>query len=100
MDGASAQSILSAFFSDPSKILFVAFAQEKGLSQRHACRAAGLARSTARYQPEAIPRDEAADEAALVERLHSFAKKRRRRGYRLTHQELQRAAMVINHDQP
>lgn len=40
------------------------------------------------------------DEADLVERLTEFAKKRRRRGYRLAHQELRRAGgpfATINH---
>jgi transposase InsO family protein len=32
-----------------------------------------------------------------VEQLQTFAKKRRRRGYRLAHQELRRGGMVINH---
>lgn len=33
----------------------------------------------------------------LVERLHEFARTRRRRGYRLVHQELRREGMPINH---
>jgi len=37
------------------------------------------------------------DEAQLVERLKEFARKRRQRGYRLAHQELRRAGMVVNH---
>lgn len=61
-------------------------------SQRQVCRFLNLSRSSARYQ--ARPR---AEEKSLVERLHSFAKRRRRRGYRLAHQELQRGGMVINH---
>lgn len=61
-------------------------------SQRQACRFLGLSRSTARYR--ARPKQ---DEAALVERLKQFAKKRRRRGYRLAHRDMQRAGMVVNH---
>jgi transposase InsO family protein len=51
-----------------------------------------FSRSGARYQER--PR---ADENQLVEHLHEFAKRRRRRGYRLVHQELQRAGMKVNH---
>jgi putative transposase len=36
-------------------------------------------------------------EADLVERLRVFARKRRRRGYRLVHRELQREGFTINH---
>lgn len=39
----------------------------------------------------------AADEAILVERLHKFAAKRRRRGYRLAYWELRRDGYVVNH---
>jgi transposase InsO family protein len=52
----------------------------------------GLSRSTARY--ETRPKE---DEARLVERLQEFVHKRRRRGYRLIHQELRASGMVINH---
>ena len=66
---------------------------ETGLcSQRQACRFLGLSRSTARYQ-----RRERVGEADLVERLHNFARKRRRRGYRLVHQEMRREGIVVNH---
>ena len=61
-------------------------------SQRQACRFVGLSRSTARYHVR--PR---ADEADLVERLKQFARKGRRRGYRLAHRELHRTGMVVNH---
>jgi putative transposase len=37
------------------------------------------------------------DEKPLVEHLHEFARRRRRRGYRLAHQELQRGGMKVNH---
>jgi transposase InsO family protein len=52
----------------------------------------GLSRSTARYRARPRP-----DEANLVERLKQFARKRRRRGYRLAHRELRRCGMVVNH---
>lgn len=61
-------------------------------SQRQACRFTALSRSTARYSKRL--RD---DEAILVERLHKFAKKRRRRGYRLAHRELRRDGFGVNH---
>lgn len=61
-------------------------------SQRQACRFLGLSRSTARYSKR-----ESEDEALLVEQLCSFARKRRRRGYRLAHQELRRDGVLINH---
>jgi transposase InsO family protein len=38
-----------------------------------------------------------ADEALLVERLKQFARKRRRRGYRLAHRELRHSGVVVNH---
>ena len=37
------------------------------------------------------------DEGVLVERLHKFAKRRRRRGYRLAHRELRRDGFRVNH---
>lgn len=52
------------------------FLVERGLSQRAACRFLKLNRSTFQYQARA---DNNAD---LRERLHAFARKRRRRGYR------------------
>lgn len=52
----------------------------------------GLSRSTARYLARLKE-----DEATLVERLQKFAQKRRRRGYRLVHQELRRSGIMINH---
>jgi transposase InsO family protein len=61
-------------------------------SQRQACRFVGLSRSTARYQVRPKP-----DEAALVERLKQFARKKRRRGYRLAHRDLQRTGVAVNH---
>jgi transposase InsO family protein len=47
----------------------------------------------ARYQA----RPARVDEAALVERLKQIAGKKRRRGYRLAHQELRRWGLVVNH---
>ncbi len=65
----------------------------KGMcSQRQACRFLGLSRSAARYRVRPRP-----DEADLVERLQEFARKRRRRGYRLAHRELRREGVVVNH---
>jgi putative transposase len=64
----------------------------RGCSQRRACCLVGLSRSTARYRSR--PR---ADEAQLVERLKEFARKRRRRGYRLAHRDLQRTGVAVNH---
>jgi hypothetical protein len=52
------------------------FLVERGLSQRAACRFLNLNRSTFQYQARG---DNNAD---LRERLHAFARKRRRRGYR------------------
>jgi len=59
----------------------------------------GLARSSARYQPSGVR----AEEGQLQERLHQFARnpKKRRRGYRLVHAELQRElaqqGKLLNH---
>jgi putative transposase len=61
-------------------------------SERQACRFVGLSRSSARYR--ARPK---ADEADLVERLREFARKRRRRGYRLAYRELRRDGVRVNH---
>lgn len=66
--------------------------QSHKCSQRQACRFLNLSRSGARYQARSQ-----ADEKPLVEHLHEFAKRRRRRGYRLAHQELQRGGMKVNH---
>ena len=65
----------------------------KKCSQRQACRFVGLSRSTARYAARPVP----TDEALLVERLKQFARRRRRRGYRLAHRELRRSGVVVNH---
>ncbi len=65
----------------------------RGLSQRWACGLCRLARSTCRYQRRA----KRVDEAVLVERLQQFARRRRRRGYRLAHRELRRDGFAVNH---
>ena len=65
----------------------------RGLSQRRACGLCRLARSTCRYQR----RPRRLDEGVLVERLQQFAKRRRRRGYRLAHHELRRDGFRVNH---
>lgn len=67
--------------------------QTKKCSQRQACRFVGLSRSTARHRARPVR----ADEVVLVERLKQFAKRRRRRGYRLAHRELRRSGVVVNH---
>ena len=70
----------------------VAYLQEQfGLSQRHACRLTGTARSTVRYQRR--PRDE----AALRDRLRELAAQRPRFGYRRLHVLLRRAGITVNH---
>jgi transposase InsO family protein len=78
----------------PQKRGFVAFARERAVSQRRACQLAGLWRSVARYERKPTPQT---DEAELVERLKAIAHKKRRRGYRLAHQELQRDGLQVNH---
>jgi transposase InsO family protein len=79
--------------SAPQKKAAVEHLVEVGkCSQRQACRIVDLSRSTARYSKR-----RAADEAILVERLHKFAAKRRRRGYRLAHRELRREGFMVNH---
>src|SRR5207237_5166434 len=54
----------------------VAFFRERGVSERRACRVAGIQRSTWQYKPQP---DRNAD---LRERLRKFAEKRRRWGFR------------------
>ena len=79
--------------SAPQKKAAARHLVQKGLcSQRQACRFVGLSRSTARYRSR--PK---ADENHLVERLKEFARKRRRRGYRLAHRELRRQGVMLNH---
>lgn len=79
--------------SAPQKREFVDFAQSCGLSQRRSCELCGFSRSTCRY----VLRPTQPDEALLVEQLQAFAQRRRRRGYRLAHQELRRGGWQVNH---
>ena len=79
--------------SAPQKRIFVTWAQQRGLSQRGACRLVRIARSAARYRP----RPARSDEVTLVERLKQIAGRKRRRGYRLAHKELRREGLVVNH---
>jgi putative transposase len=62
------------------------------VSERHACRLVGLARSTRRYQPRKAERD-----AALRMRLKELAAQRMRFGYRRLTAMLVRSGMRVNH---
>lgn len=73
------------------------FAQKRGLSQRRSCELCEFSRSTCRYVYRPAQPDEALDEALLVEQLQMFSQNRRRRGYRLVHQELRRNGWTVNH---
>ncbi len=61
------------------------------VSERRACRVAGVARSTCRY------RSQARDQAALRVRLRDLAAARVRYGYRRLHVLLQREGWRVNH---
>ena len=63
-----------------------------GLSERRACRALGIGRTTARYCPR-----HRAGEAALRQRLRELAVERPRFGYRRLHALLRREGVAINH---
>jgi len=65
---------------------------EYALSERHACRLLGLARSTHRYRARRPERD-----IALRTRLKELAAKRMRFGYRRLTAMLVREGMVANH---
>jgi putative transposase len=65
---------------------------EYGMSERHACRLMGLARSTQRYQSGKAERD-----GELRERLRDLAAKRMRFGYRRLTAMLVRAGVEVNH---
>ena len=65
---------------------------EYQVSERHACRLLGLARSTRRYQGRKGERD-----AALRTRLKELAAKRMRFGYRRLTVMLVREGMAVNH---
>ena len=54
----------------------VSFFEERGVSERHACRLLGISRASVRYVPKPDPNK------TLVDALTAFAAKRTRRGYR------------------
>jgi putative transposase len=62
------------------------------MSERHACRLVGLARSSNRYRARKGERD-----AALRTRLKELAAKRMRFGYRRLTAMLLREGMLVNH---
>jgi len=65
---------------------------EYEMSERHACRLVGLARSTNRYRARKAGRD-----AALRRRLKELAAKRMRFGYRRLTAMLVREGITANH---
>lgn len=65
--------------------------QDLGLSQRHACRLVGVARTVVRYQRRT------AEVPGLRERLRALAAERRRFGYRRLHVLLRRDGYAVNH---
>jgi len=65
--------------------------QEHELSERHACRLAGVNRTTVRYQVQK------ASEEQLKKEIREVAMNHRRYGYRRIYQLLKRAGKVINH---
>lgn len=62
-----------------------------GISERRACRLVGLARSTARYEPEPKP-----DERELVGRIRDLAARHKRYGYRRITALLRREGSAVN----
>ena len=68
-------------------------AKEKGLSERAACRLVRLSRTAARYRA----RPKRHDNEQLVERLKEISLSKRRRGYRLAHQQLRQEGWKVNH---
>src|SRR5207248_8357381 len=68
----------------------VAFFRERGVSERRACRVAGIQRSTWQYKPQP---DRNAD---LRERLRKFAEKRRRWGFRKAWNVMRRQGLLVN----
>lgn len=64
---------------------------EFSMSERRACRIAGLARSVAQYRP--IPRND----GAATARLKELASANRRYGYKRLHALLRREGLVANH---
>jgi len=65
--------------------------QEKGYTQRRACRMVGLEPKTYRYATKRP------DDAVLRQRLKDLASQRRRFGYRRLHLLLRREGLVLNH---
>jgi transposase InsO family protein len=65
---------------------------ERKCSERLACRLIRLPRSTAQYRARTK-----AEELALVERLKTFARGHRRRGYRLVYHLLKKEGQAVNH---
>ena len=65
--------------------------KDKGVSERRACRLAGIGRSSLRY--ERRPRDD----GKLAERLKEIARKRKRYGYRRAWAVLRREGETVNH---
>jgi putative transposase len=63
----------------------------EGISERRACRLAGIGRSSLRYEPH--PRDD----ERLAERLKEIARKRKRYGYRRAWVHLRREGERVNH---
>lgn len=68
----------------------VAFFMERGVSERRACRVAGVQRSTWQYESQP---DRNAD---LRERLRRFAEKRRRWGFRKAWNAVRRQGLLVN----
>ena len=66
--------------------------QHLRISERHACRLVGIARSTVRYRPQRVAAD-----AGLRRRLHELAGARPRFGYRRLHILLRREGILVNH---
>ena len=65
--------------------------QEKGISERSACRLVALDRSTQRYSPVAAKDDE------LRNLIKDLANKHRRFGYRRLHLKVLKAGLSVNH---
>lgn len=68
----------------------LAHLQERGLSQRAACRYLGVNRATVRYTPRPD------GSAELVKSLTAYAQKRRRRGYRKAWIAMRRAGQAVS----
>jgi putative transposase len=66
------------------------FRSDFALSERHACRLAGLHRSTSRYARKR------GEDKELRMRLHAWAAKRPRWGYRLLHWALAQEGLLVN----